>query len=455
MYINRPRHKLNRSLSLFALCVIGVGGTIGGGIFVLIGPGAAIAGEYLPISFIVGGLLALMGSLLYAELGTTIPRSGSSIELVFNTTRKKYYPFMFSWLVLLGDVSYLTINALGVAFYANMFIPVNPLLIALGAIGLVVLINLRNITSTGRAEMIIELLLVMLLLIFVGTGLSSQEFSFATGEFVAQMPFEILPILAGVSVVFTTFIGYEYIASIAEEAKEPAKNIPRALVLTVLVALVVFVAISFTAINLVGAEAIASSDSPLLLASEQLGSYGVYIILPAALVATMGSLLASMLVSSRRIYALSRQGYFERVFSPLNRNDVPHRSVLAVAILAVFLLLTNSVAFVAYLSNTVYLIVMIVIAVSLLRFRKQRPFLERPFRAPFFPWLPLFLIVLAATILLFVGLISLLVTVLWLLLGYFVYMARYITPEALYLVTWGAMLFLLLFGLISVGLFLL
>ena len=455
MYVNRPKNKLNRSLGLFALSVIGVSGTVGGGIFVLIGPGAAIAGEYLPISFIVGGVLALLGSLLYAELGTTIPRSGSSIELVFNTTRKRYYPFMFSWLVLLGDVSYLTINALGVAFYANLFIPINPMLIALGAIGLAVAVNMRNITSTGKAEMLIVSVLVLLLLTFVALGVGSREFAFGVGEFASQMPFEILPILAAVSVVFSTYIGYEYIASIAEEAKEPAKNIPRALVLSVLAAMVLFVSVSFTAVNLVGADAIAGSGSPLLLAAEQLGSLGVYVVLPAALIATMGSLLASTLVSSRRIYALSRQGYFERAFSPLNANDVPHRSVLAVAILAVFLLLTNSIAFVAYISSTVYLVVMIVIALSLLRFRKQRPYLERPFRAPLFPWLPLFLIALSALILVFVGLISLLVTVLWLLLGYFVYMARHITPQSLYLMTWGAMLFLLMVGVVSVSLLLL
>ncbi|MEX0934343.1 MAG: hypothetical protein WDZ42_00925, partial [Candidatus Saccharimonadales bacterium] len=74
-------------MGLFTLCVIGIAGTVGGGIFVLLSPGAAVAGDYLPLSFVLGGLLAFMGALLYAELGTTIPRSGSSIELVFSTTR--------------------------------------------------------------------------------------------------------------------------------------------------------------------------------------------------------------------------------------------------------------------------------------------------------------------------------------------------------------------------------
>lgn len=449
MFINRPQRQLDRRLGLFGLFVIGVGGTIGGGIFVLLSPGAAVAGVYLPLSFLIGGVLALLGALLYAELGTTIPRSGSSIELVFTTTRRKYYPFMFSWLVLLGDVSYLVINALGVAFYANFFMAVNPTLIALLAVVIAVAINLRGVAAAGKSEMVIETSLVLLLAAFVAVGVSSPEFVFAPGEFIAAIPAHVIPMLAGVAVVFTTYVGYEYIASIAGEAENPAQDIPKALVLTVVTVTILFTTVSLVALNVGGAEGIADAEAPLLLAGEQLGAVGVYIVLPAALVATSGSLLAATLVSSRRVYALSQQGYMRQVFSVFNRHEVPYRAVLAVGVLALFLLLSGSVAFVAYISNTVYLVVMIVVAISLLRLRRQRPFLARPYRAPLFPWLPLLLIVLAGTILLFVGYISLAVTVLWLLAGYLVYMARRISPQQLYYAVWGAVLFLFVLGSLS------
>ena len=449
MFINRPQRQLDRRLGLFGLFVIGVGGTIGGGIFVLLSPGAAVAGVYLPLSFLIGGVLALLGALLYAELGTTIPRSGSSIELVFTTTRRKYYPFMFSWLVLLGDVSYLVINALGVAFYANFFMAVNPTLIALLAVVIAVAINLRGVAAAGKSEMVIETSLVLLLAAFVAVGVSSPEFVFAPGEFIAAIPAHVIPMLAGVAVVFTTYVGYEYIASIAGEAENPAQDIPKALVLTVVTVTILFTTVSLVALNVGGAEGIADAEAPLLLAGEQLGAVGTYIVLPAALVATSGSLLAATLVSSRRVYALSQQGYMRQVFSVFNRHEVPYRAVLAVGVLALFLLLSGSVAFVAYISNTVYLVVMIVVAISLLRLRRQRPFLARPYRAPLFPWLPLLLIVLAGTILLFVGYISLAVTVLWLLAGYLVYMARRISPQQLYYAVWGAVLFLFVLGSLS------
>ena len=450
MFINVPRHKLKRSLGLFTLCVIGVGGTIGGGIFVLLSPGAAVAGEYLPLSFLLGGVLAFMGALLYAELGTTIPRSGSSIELMFSTTRHKYYPFIFSWLVMLGDVSYLVINALGIAFYANFFIAVNPLLLALGAIALAVLINLRGIANTGRVEIFTETTLVMLLLGLVAIAFSSPEFSFAPGEFIAQVPASILPIIGGTALIFTTFVGYEYIASIAEEAEEPAKNIPKALMISVVVATAIFATVSFVAVKVVPVDELARSDAPLLLLAEQLGGVAQFIVIPAALIATAGSLLAATLVSSRRLYALSRQGYLRSVFSKLNGRDVPHRSVLGVSVLAVFLLLTNSVTFVAYLSNTVYLIVLIAIAASLLHFRRARPYLARPFRAPFFPWMPIGMIVLASTILLFVGPMSLAVTFLWAVLGYLVYLMTRINSHRLYYMAWGIVVWLLIMGVLGV-----
>lgn len=446
MFINIPRHKLKQQLGLFGLCVVGVGGTVGGGIFVLLSPGAGMAGAYLPLSFLIGGVLALGGALLYAELGTMIPRSGSSIELVFSTTRKRYYPFVFSWLVLLGDVSYLVINALGLAFYANFFIAVNPLLIALGAIGIAALINLRGTAVTGKAEMITETTLVALLFAFAAFVFSDPQFNFAPGEFITHIPLNIIPALAGVAVVFTTYVGYEYIASIAEEAKDPAQNIPRALIISVIIAVIVFTVVSVVATGAVSSETLASTDAPLLLVAERIGGVATYLIIPAALLATGGSLLAATLVSSRRLYALSQQGYFRNLFSSVNRFKVPHRSVLGVATLAVLLLLTDSVAFIAYVGNTVYLIVMMVIAVSLLRLRRQRPYLARPFRAPLFPWLPLGMIGLAAAILAFVGPFALAITALWALLGYFVYLATKLSAATLQRAMWGAMVFLLLFS---------
>ena len=446
MFINVPRHKLKRRLGLFTLCVIGIGGTIGGGIFVLLSPGAEVAGEYLPLSFILGGALAFMGALLYAELGTTIPRSGSSIELVFSTTRHKYYPFIFSWLVMLGDVSYLVINALGIAFYANFFIAVNPVVLAFAAICVAVLINLKGIASTGRVEIFTESTLVILLLGLVAVAFASPEFSFGPGAFIASIPTQAFPIIGGTALVFTTFVGYEYIASIAEEADEPAKNIPRALMISVVIATIIFTTVSFVAVNTVSPSILASSDAPLLFVAEQIGGLARLIVIPAALIATAGSLLAATLVSSRRLYALSKQGYMRSVFSKVNGNDVPHRSVLGIATLAVFLLLSNSVTFIAYLGNTVYLIVLIVVAASLLHFRKQRPYLARPFRAPFFPWMPLALIGLAATILLFVGPMSIAVTLLWSLLGYFVYLVTRINTHKMYYIMWGVVLWLLAVG---------
>ncbi len=449
MFINLPKDKLQKSLGLLTLCVIGVGGTVGGGIFVLLSPGAAVAGDFLPLSFILGGVLAFMGALLYAELGTTIPRSGSSIELVFSTTRHKYYPFIFSWLVLLGDVSYLVINALGLAFYANFFISINPLIIALVGLILVGLLNLLGASTTGRGEVFTETTLVFLLLSFVALALVGSD-TYAPGEFISQVPLNLLPIIAGTAIVFTAFVGYEYIASVAGEAKDPGKNIPKALMITIVVATVIFASVSYAALKLVSPSSLAEADAPLLLAAEQLGAVGMWIVLPAAIMATTGSLIAATLVSSRRLYALSRQGYMRSVFSKVNKFDVPHRSILGVLILAVFLLLTNSVAFTAYIGNTVYLIVLITIAISLLKFRKQRPYLNRPFKAPFFPWMPMFVVALAGSILLFVDKISVAVTALWIILGYFVYLATRISQPKLYYGMWGGVVFLLLVGFLGI-----
>jgi len=450
MFINRQNSKLNRNLGLFALCVIGIDGTIGGGIFVLLSAGAGVAGEYLPISFLVGGILAFMGALLYAELGTTIPRSGSDLALVFNATRHRYYPFIFSWLILLGDVSYLAINAFGLAFYANFFIAVNPFLIAAAAIGVAVAINIWGSDKSSGSEMFTVSALLGLLVIYTFLVGNSGSYSFAPGEFIASLPASTLGILAGTSLIFTTYVGYEYIASIAEEVKDPGRNIPRALMITIVVATLIFTTVSFVTLQTVSVSQLAASDVPFLLIAETIGGPLLYVVGAAALLATAGSLLAATLVSSRRLYALSEQGYFNGFFSSVNARGVPTRAVYGVAVLGLFLLLSGSVTFVAYMGNTVYLIGLIVIAISLMSFRRQRPYIARPYRAPFFPWLPLGVITLSSLILLFIGPRSIAATLLWALLGYVMYLLSKVQHPQLYKAMWGGTVFLLLLGLINV-----
>jgi amino acid transporter len=319
-------------------------------------------------------------------------------------------------------------------------------LIAVGALAAAVLINMRGVASTGKGEVITTATLVGLLLVYTGLVIMDPGFQFAADEFILHLPTQAFPVLAGVALIFTTYIGYEYIASVAEEVKEPAKNIPRALFITIGITTVLFTVVSFVTVNIVPIAELSRSEAPFLLIAEHIGTVGWVVVLPAAILATAGSLLAATLVASRRLYALSEQGFFQEVFSSLNRNDVPWRAVMAVATLAVFLILTDSVAFVAYMGNAVYLVSLIVIALSLVRFRRQRPYLARPFRIPMFPWLPIGMALLATLILVMVGPVSLLATALWALLGYFVYLFTRLTYRRLYWATWGAVLFLFVFA---------
>lgn len=450
MFISFPKYRLKRNIGLFTLCVIGINGTIGGGIFVLMGHGATVAGQWLPVSFLLGGILAFMGALMYAELGTAIPKAGADLELVFNVTRKRYYPFIFSWLVLLGDIGYLAINALGLAFYVNFFMPVNPTVFGLVALLFAGLINLRGTESTGKSEVVTGAGLFLLLTIYTGLAVANPGFSFEVGELIARTPGQFAPILAATSLIFTTYVGYEYIASIAEEAENPDKNIPKALMITIVASSLLFVMVSWATVNAIPVSELASSDAPFLLIAERLGGIGYYVVIPAAITATAGSLLAAAMVSSRRLYALSGQGYFNRFFAVLNGSDSPYRSIMAVIVLAAVLLLTGSVTFVAYMSNTVYLVGLVVIAISLMSLRRQRPYLPRPFRVPLYPYIPIAMIVLCLSVIAFIGLQSLTATAIWALFGYFVYLATRIHYRQLYLAVWGAILFLLLISIAGV-----
>src|SRR4030042_998551 len=125
-----PVFGLRRELKLADLVLIGIGGTIEASIFVLIAPGAAIAGKLLPVSFILGGILAFAVALIYAEVATNMPAEGADLRFIFKAFASDLWAFITSWLVILGDLACLALNLLGLAFYVRAIIPVNHLVFA-------------------------------------------------------------------------------------------------------------------------------------------------------------------------------------------------------------------------------------------------------------------------------------------------------------------------------------
>lgn len=438
-----------RKLGLPLLVLVGVGGTIGPGIFVLLSPGAKLAGTALPWAFLLGGLLSLGVALIYAEFGTAIPTSGSSLNLLFKAFGRDYLPFVTSWLVVLGDTSAVAISALAFGYYTGLLVPINSVLLAVSMLTIIILLNVRGVGKTARVQGIVASILLIGLAVLTGLLFSSSgvslEIEGASGG--------LISILAATAVIYTAFIGYEDIVSVAGEVKNPDKNIARALILTVVIVTGLFFFISWAAVNVVDPELLAQSKAPLFLVAQELGGWGKLIVFSTAILGALSTLITTLLVGSREMYAVSKHDFFKGFFAKLNRWQVPSRTIWMTGAIALILILTDSVEFVAYLANSVYLLSLLLIIGALFKMRTKRPFLKRPFKVPFFPWLLIAVGGFSLIILMFVDLKALFATVVWALIGFVLYLASQIKKERARLMVIGVLVLmnLILFSFLLVG----
>ena len=424
-----------REIGFFRLVLIGVGGTIGPGIFVLLSPGAKIAGSALPWAFLLGGLLSLGVALIYAELGSALPVSGASLNFLFEAFGRGWLPFVTSWLVILGDISAVAISALAFGYYVSLLVPVNSVALAVSVLIIMTLVNIRGVGKTAWIQSITAALLLAGLatltsLLFSRLGVSLELQNTSGG---------LISIMSATAVIYTVFIGYEDIVSIAGEVKNPDRNIPLALITTVAIITVLFFFVSWVAVNVVPPEALAQSETPLFLVAEKLGGLGRLIVLPAAILGAISTLITTLLVGSRELYAVSKHNFFRGFLGSLNKWQVPARTVCAVGVVALMLILTDSVEFTAYLANSVYLLSLLLVIVALFKMKTRRPFLKRPFAIPLFPWLPFVVGGFSLIILMFVEAKALLATVVWALAGFVFYLASKIKKERARLMLMGVL----------------
>jgi len=427
-----------RELGLPYLVLVGVGGTIGPGIFVLLSPGAKLAGSALPWAFLLGGLLSLGVALIYAEFGTAMPTSGASLNFLFEAFGRNYLPFVTSWLVILGDISAVAISALAFGYYVSLLVPISSVILAVSMLVIMVLLNIRGVGKTALVQGIVASILLIGLAVLTGLLFSQPEVGFE----LSNTSGGLASVIAATAVIYTAFIGYEDIVSVAGEVKKPGRNIALALILTVIIVTGLFFFVSWAAVNIVPPEALAQSEAPLFLVAEELGGLGKLIVFPAAILGAISTLITTLLVGSRELYAVSKHDFFKEFFASLNKWQVPSRTICAVGAIALVLILTNSVEFTAYLANSVYLVSLLLIIGALFKIRVKRPFLKRPFKIPLFPWLPLAVGAFSLLVLFFVDVKALLATAIWALIGFVFYLVSKIKKERARLMMTGVLVLL-------------
>jgi amino acid transporter len=305
-------------IGLFAAMSIGIGGMVGAGIFSILGVVAETSGTALWFSFVVGGVVAMLSTYSYAKLGARYPSAGGPVEFLVQGFGDGVLSGGINIYMWIGYIIALALYAHGFAGYFKTFFPeyTSPLFGKMVAVGIVLLftgINFIGAGMVGRSETVIVAIKVVILLVFSITGLF---FIHPTYLSVETWP-HFSGILFGAGVLFIGYEGFGLITNAAEDMGNPRKLLPRALYLSVISVVAIYILVSVAVIgNLHVAEIVVAKDYALAEAAKPfLGTLGFRLIAVGALFSTASAINATLFGSANVSYMLAKDGELPLVFS--------------------------------------------------------------------------------------------------------------------------------------------
>jgi len=304
---------LRRLLGLPQAVMLGVGGTLGGGIFVLVGGAVGEAGPAALLSFALAFLAALFIALPYAELACRYPRAGGCYAFA----RAVFGPhggFVMGWLYWGAFLFTSGFASLGCGGYLHALTGLPPVAGALGLIALCVVVNMRGVHCSGRVQTLVVLLALAGLAGFALLGVPHVRLRL----FTPFLPDHGAGVLPATLLAFLAFGGFDMVATAGEEVKRPERTLPLAILLTLCVVLAIYGLVVFVSIGLLPAKALGASAAPLAAAARCLGPVGQGLTAVVAVLTTAAATNATLLACSRITFAMARDGVFPR---PLSRVD--------------------------------------------------------------------------------------------------------------------------------------
>lgn len=327
---------LLRLLTLKDAVGIGLGAIIGAGIFVVTGIAAGVSGPAFVVGLLVAGIIATFNALSSAQLAAKYPHSGGTYEYGYILINP-LFGFSAGWMFLISKLSAAGVVAIGFGSYFYQLFPIaSPMAFSVLAVVSLTAANYFGVKKAGILNLMIVTITLVSLLYLVFSGVPKVNVS----NFKPFAPFGVLGITEAAALLFFAFTGYARIATLAEEVAEPKKTIPKAIIITIVTAILLYAAISIVAIGVIGTESMARSKSPLQVVADALSTPAVSIIVTiGASTAMLGVLLSQVLGISRMMLAMGRRNDLPPLFETIHKKyRVPHIGILITG--AIILLLT-------------------------------------------------------------------------------------------------------------------
>jgi len=428
--------RLRRELGLLETTMMGIGGAVSAGVFITLGYAATLAGTALIIVMVLCGVINLFTMLSYAELGAAIPTAGGEYTFA-KASFGGFVSFATGWFEWISNMLYSAFCSVGFAYLISYMIPwVNVPLVAVATLMLFTAINIKGVRETGVTQTLLVVVLLGLLGVFVAWGLAS---GYSTGGFELSSPGGFLGVLRASAFVFVVYLGGEAIAVSQGEVKNPERTIPRAILLTCFSLIFIYTLITVIVFRFATPESLAGQASPLAYVAEQfMGPVGVGVVTVAGIIAALSSINTSTMAHSRVAYALARDGYFPKSFFHLHiRFSTPHIAVLIGSVLTAAFAATGIVNFVAYATDFGFIIGFVFVNLSLIKLRRDKPTLRRPFKVPLYPLTPILGIVTSLILIFFLEPSTLFLGAQLFIFGLVAYYIRMVGYDRVYLAMGG------------------
>ena len=398
-------HGLKKAVGATQLTAMGVGAIIGTGIFVVIGKGSGIAGPAVILSFVLAAVACTFSALSYAELASSIPVSGSAYTYTY-ATLGELVAWIIGWdLILEYGVSVAGI-AVGWGGNLNAFLdaafhvklpdaitngPSEGGVVNLPAVFIVLAIAfllVRGVTESARVNLIMVGIKLVILVFFIVVAFAN----FTTHHLTPFAPAGFHGVTSAAAVIFFAYIGFDAVSTGSEEARNPAKDLPWAIIGSLLICTVFYVLTAFGALGIASPDQMKGSDAPLATALDQGAgiSWAAGILALGAVIAITSVVLVIFYGQTRIFFAMCRDGLLPQQLAKVNqRYGTPARLTLGLGVLIAILAALVPLGTIVELVNIGTLFAFVLVNIGVIILRRTRPEMPRPYRVPWSPVLPL------------------------------------------------------------------
>ncbi|MBU0756800.1 MAG: APC family permease [Nanoarchaeota archaeon] len=434
MFYKGKESLLEKKISPLQLLVFGLGNILGPQVFIMLAGLILIAGIYGIYSLILCSIICFLIAMNYLEIGLSMPMAGVVVNSVHDSFGG-FLSFLVGWSQLFSNISFAAVCAIGFGMFIG-----KPILGAAIILIAITLLELKGISDIGK----IETFFVVLMFIFFGALIIGNMTTFPSLPELSLKnlgPIEFRQILLGVGFFFLAFTNFEDLATYVEEIKS-TKKLPMVMFGTIFIISILFILIYFVLLSWIKGGNSQVLENPLnFLSANVFGRLAGLVVAAIGMIASMTALTGSLSSSARNVYSLSEKKILPSFFFRLSKNGVPVAAVILCSFLVLGIIFAGQLTLIIYLANFIYFFITIFVALSVIKLREKRKEIERPFKTPLFPLVPVLTIGCMATLIFFLNIKSIGLGIIWLFVGFILYMFKAVGEHRLKIAIVGGSIF--------------